>query len=107
MTPLLIAIFGLPLAGIGIVTTRFGYRAQYVIPASVAGEVIGMLLFIGYNNWKASRVLSGREGGAVLYLGPAPPGERIQGILLLLLISISIALLFMFAHWLYVRVWAD
>ena len=93
----------LPLLGIALVASRFGFRASYVLPASVLGEIAGLFLYAAYNRWKVAAVLSGLASGSITYRGTEGPRSMLAGLLLFTALGLALAACVLVAHRIYVR----
>ena len=83
----LLCIIGLPL-GLAIVTAvNWQFRRIPTLIAACAGEIAGFVLLFVYAGWKAARVLSHKESGAVLYLDHVDLSTRIVNTLIFLSLS--------------------
>lgn len=90
ITPIIIFFIGVPLAAIAFTAKLAGFRAFYVLAASVIGEFLGQLLFAVYTTLAANAIRTGKMAGAVLYFPPAAPQERLKGIVLAIVVFICL-----------------
>jgi hypothetical protein len=82
----------LPLLGIALVATRFGFRAPYVLAASVVGEIAGLFLYAAYNRWKVGAVLSGLASGSIAYRGTQGPRGILAGLLMFAALGLALGI---------------
>lgn len=92
-----------PLLGIALVASRFGFRPLYILLASVLGELVGLFLYSAYNHWKVTAVLSGLASGSVTYRGTEGPRSILAGLLIFSALGVTIALCVLIGHWIYQR----
>ena len=91
----------LPLLGIALIASRFGFRPLYMIVASVLGEVAGLFLYSAYNNWKVTGVLSGLASGSLTYRGTEGPRNLVAGLLMFAALGVAIAGCVLIGHGIY------
>jgi hypothetical protein len=103
MTVLILLLIGFPLLFIGFATRRFGFAAAPTLLASVAGEIVALVLFPTYTKWKVAAVISGRAPGAVLYFPAASLSSRIVGWLTVCAFGAAIGLIVLLLRRLYSR----
>lgn len=90
ITAIIVFFVGVPLAAIAFAARRAGFRAYYLLAASVIGEFLGVLLFAAYTRLEANAIRAGKMAGAVLYFPPEAPQDRVKGIVLAIVLSICV-----------------
>lgn len=93
----------LPLLGSALVASRFGFRASYVVTASIIGEIAGLFLYAAYNRWKVGSVLSGLASGSITYRGTQGPRGMFEGFFMFAALGAALAICVLVAHRIYVR----
>ena len=102
-TVLILLLIGFPLLFIALATRRFGFAAAPTLVASVAGEIVALVLFSAYSKWKAAAIISGRAPGAVLYFPAANLSSRIVGWLTVCAFGAAVGLVVLLLRYLYSR----
>lgn len=95
-------MIGVPLIAIAFTAKLVGFRAFYILTASVIGELLGVLLLSAYSRIAANAILSGKKAGAVLYFPPATPQHRFISILVLFCLGLAIGGIVLLGRWIYV-----
>ena len=107
IAPIIIFFIGVPLAAIAITAKLVGFRAYYLLVASVIGAFLGLLLFGAYTTLAANAIRAGKMAGAVLYFPPPAPQDRFKGIVLaialLICFGLAIGGIFLLGRLIYVR----
>ena len=93
----------IPLLGIALVASRFGFRPRYIVAASALGEILGLFLYCSYNRWRVGSVLSGLASGAVGYRGTEGPRSVPVGLLMFIAWGVMIAFCVLIGHGIYRR----
>ena len=93
----------LPVLAAIVAGMRFRFRVLPTATASVAGELLGLFCYAGYNRWRVASVLSGKASGAVAYVGTASPRDRWLALLAFCAWGALIGFTVLLLHRVYIR----
>ena len=105
MTPILLVFLCAPLAAIAVVVRIHGFHAVTIFLASIAGELVGVLVYLLYGKlWQiGARFFGAPSARLIVYLPPSTSENQIFSVLLLLTPAFLLALAVLVGRWIYVR----
>jgi hypothetical protein len=93
-----------PFVAITFATRDGNYRAIRLAVAAVVGELLGIIIWAGLNNFLAARVLAGKQSGLVVFPPPSSLSDHLVTFAFILVYALGVAATVLLGRWAYVRI---
>jgi hypothetical protein len=92
-----------PFVAIAFAARNGDFRALRLAVAAVVGELLGIVIWAGLNNFLAARFLAGKHSGAIVFFPPSSLGDRLVTFAFIFAYALAVAAIVLLGRWAYAR----
>jgi len=92
-----------PFVAIAFAVRNGDFRAPMLAVAVVVGELLGIVIWAGFNNFLTARFFAGRQSGAVVFPPPSSLSDRLVTFAFSFAYALAVAAIVLLGRWAYER----